>query len=118
MPDFSPNFTLPFPILVPSEDVESALPLERTRVTVQITGPAAAVVVTQRFTNPLKEPAELDYLFPLPEEAAIYAFEVNVGAWRITGDLQEHDAARGAYEEAKGQGRRTGLFEQRLNFVG
>lgn len=110
-PKLSPQISLPRLIVV--EAMESALPLEHTSVSAQITGPVASVVVTQRFSNPLEEAADLDYLFPLPENAAITGFELQVGQRRIQGDLQEQEAARKVYDEAREQGKRAGLFEQR-----
>lgn len=96
-----------------ADELASTLPLEHTSVTAQVTGPLAAVTVTQRFGNPLKEAADLDYLFPLPAEGAVTAFELTIGARRIQGDLQELEAAREAFERARGDGKRAGLLEQR-----
>jgi Ca-activated chloride channel homolog len=104
---------LHLPVLLQSDGLDSALPLERTIIHVQITGPLASVVVSQHFTNPIQAAAELDYLFPLPAEAAVSGFELRIGSRRILGDLQESDAARASYEEARGQGKRSGLIEQR-----
>jgi Ca-activated chloride channel family protein len=89
------------------------LPLEHTDVVARISGPLAGVSVTQRFGNPFPEPVELAYLFPLPHEAAIVDFELRVGARTIRADLKEIEQARQAYAEAREQGRRAGLLEQR-----
>jgi Ca-activated chloride channel homolog len=113
MPETKASPMIVFPQISLANDIDSALPLEHTTVSAQVTGPLASVVVTQRFGNPLKEPAELDYLFPLPEKASITSFELQVGQRRIQGDLQEQESARTAYEDARGQGKRAGLFEQR-----
>ena len=113
MPETKASPMILFPQIVLTNEMDSALPLEHTTVSGQVTGPAASVVVTQRFGNPLQEPAELDYLFPIPENAAITGFEVLVGSRQIQGDLREQEGARTAYEEARGQGKRAGLFEQR-----
>lgn len=113
MPDHFPIPIVQMPLFVKPDTVESALPLDFTDVKVEITGPLVNVKVRQHFKNLLTEPAELDYLFPLPEDAAITGFEMQVGARHILGDLQECDVARAAYEDARGQGKRTGLFEMR-----
>jgi Ca-activated chloride channel homolog len=73
----------------------------------------AAVVVVQRFGNPLEKPAEMDYLFPLPEDAAITAFELRIGDRQVLGNVQESQAARSAYEDARETGKHAGLLEQR-----
>lgn len=101
------------PRIIVVNDLESSLPLEHTLVTAQITGPVVSVAVVQRFGNPVRQPVEVDYLFPLPEEAAITGFDFQVGSRHIEGDLQERQAAQSAYEDARDQGKRAGLFEQR-----
>ena len=62
--------------IVVADELASPLPLEGTDVTGQVLGPLVSVSVVQRFGNPLVEPAEIDYLFPLPHEAAIIDFEL------------------------------------------
>ena len=94
-------------------EIDSALPLERTTVRAQLTGPLADVQVAQRFTNPLSETADLDYLFPLPEDAAITAFDLLIGTRRVQGDLRELEDAREQYQQAQSQGKRAALLEQR-----
>ncbi len=99
--------------LVVADELASSLPLESTEVTAQVLGPLATVSVSQRFGNPLQEVAEIDYLFPLPHQAAVVHFELQVGERRIEGDLQELEQARAAYAEALQEGRRAGLLEER-----
>ena len=90
----------------------SPLPLEKTTVTGQILGPLAVVSVVQRFSNPLDQPAELEYLFPLPHEAAITGFELRIGARRVQSSIQELEEARRQFDEAREAGSRAGLLEQ------
>lgn len=91
----------------------SALPLQKTSVTAQITGPLAVVSVAQEFENPLNTPIELEYLFPLPHTAALVEFEILVGLRTLRGDLQEIKKAQQAYEDARQAGQQGGLLEQR-----
>lgn len=100
--------------LVVAGDLASPLPLEHTAVQVEITGPLAEVSVTQSFSNPLRENAELIYLFPLSHTAALTGFELRLGKRTIRGELQELEAARKEYEEAVRQGHQAGLAEQRM----
>jgi len=100
-------------LVVASGPEASPLPLEHTDVVAHVTGPLASVSVTQRFGNPFHEPVELAYLFPLPHTAAIVDFELRIGARTIRADMQELEAARRTYAEARDQGRRAGLLEQR-----
>ncbi|HVN56178.1 MAG TPA: VIT domain-containing protein [Anaerolineaceae bacterium] len=91
----------------------SALPLESTRLTGQIRGLLASISVAQRFTNPLQEPAELEYLFPLPHQAAVTGFELRVGSRVTAGKLEEIQKAQAVFEAARDLGQRAGLLEQR-----
>lgn len=101
------------PTICPVDSLGSAFPLEKTAVQVQITGMVASVMVAQTFNNPLLESADLDYLCPLPEDAAITAFEMRIDQQVIRGALQEREAAREAFEAARSQGKQASLFEAR-----
>ncbi|HEX7567832.1 MAG TPA: VIT domain-containing protein, partial [Anaerolineaceae bacterium] len=90
--------------LVISDNSASALPLQKTVIQGQVIGPLVSVLVTQQFANPLADPAELDYLFPLPSRAAIVDFELHIGSRTIQADIQELEQARQAYEEASQNG--------------
>ena len=113
MPEMKELHKVLFPLITLDEDYQSSLPLEHTSVQVHVSGPLASVVVTQRFGNPITETAEMEYLFPLPENAAITGFDLQVGKRRVEGKLEELEAARRAYETAREEGKRAGLFEQR-----
>ncbi len=89
------------------------IPLKKTSIQGQVIGPLASITVSQVFANPLTEAAEMDYLFPLPENAAIVDFELRIGERTISAKIDELDQARRTYEEASQQGKRAGLFEQR-----
>jgi len=91
----------------------SPLPLESIDVVAQVTGPLASVTVTQLFGNPFREPVELSYLFPLPHEAAVFDFELRAGGRVVTATVEELEAARRTYEEARGQGRLASILEQK-----
>jgi Ca-activated chloride channel family protein len=91
----------------------SPLPLKKTIILGQVTGPLLSVLVTQHFSNPFSFPLELDYLFPLPSKAAIVDFELRIGSRHIQADIQELEQARQAYEEASRSSQRAGLLEQR-----
>lgn len=101
------------PQLRPVRESSSSLPLEHTRISARVTGLTAAVVVNQRFRNPLFERTDLEYLFPLPHEAAVTAFELRVGQRIISATIQEVEQARRLYEDARRQGKRVGLLEGR-----
>ncbi len=99
-------------LLVPGE-IASPLPLRRTVVTGQIVGPVASLTVTQHFDNPFPQPVDLEYLFPLPHEAAVVDYRITIGERTIAAEIKESQVAREKYLEAISEGRRASLLEQR-----
>lgn len=91
----------------------SALPLQRTRVNAQVLGPLVSVSVTQQFTNPQDKALELEYLFPLPQEAAVLGFELRFGGRVVTGTLKELEQARQDYEAGRDAGKVSAMLETR-----
>jgi Ca-activated chloride channel family protein len=102
-----------FAQLRPLNALASPLPLEHTAIQARVTGLAASVTVSQRFRNPLTEKTDLEYLFPLPSEAAVIAFELRAGERVIRASVQEIEQARQQYERARQQGQRASLLESR-----
>jgi Ca-activated chloride channel homolog len=90
-----------------------ALPTQDSRVRINVTGPIARAVVTQRFTNPGDTWMEALYAFPLPEDAAVDRLRLRIGERIVEGEIQEKQAARRTYEAAREQGQRAALVEQR-----
>jgi Ca-activated chloride channel homolog len=112
-----PNSPVPadikFAMMVLIDENASPLPLEHTQVNAHLTGLIATVTVNQTFTNPENEPVELEYLFPLPENASIVDFSIRIGSRLIRGDVRESGQAREAYEQARQEGMHAALLEQR-----
>lgn len=102
-----------FGLMVVPDRLASALPLEKTEVTGTLAGLTASVTVRQYFSNPLLSSADLEYIFPLQEEAAIVDFAIQIGTRRIKGEVKELEQAREAYEEARHQGKHSALLESR-----
>jgi Ca-activated chloride channel family protein len=88
------------------------LPLLRTSFDAVVVGTVAETLVTQRFVNPLDEPAELVYVFPLPTEAAVDDYWFEIGDRTIQGALVELGRARQTYEDARDDGLSAALLEQ------
>jgi Ca-activated chloride channel family protein len=104
-----------FPVmgqLVLSTPDASPLPLEKTSVHAQISGPIGLVTITQQFSNPFQQPVELDYRYPLPHEASLTDFEFRIANKLIKADLEERQQAQEHYAEAKTNGQQAGLLEQ------
>lgn len=95
-----------------SGEPQSATALN-TDVTIEVSGLIAHVTLTQRFHNTGQAFAEGLYVFPLSERAAVNAMEMQIGERRIVGEIHEKQRAREIFEQAKREGKRTGLVEQR-----
>ena len=87
-------------------------PLLETDVELHVTGPVARASVRQQFVNPTAQWVEGVYVFPLPEDAAVDQLRLNVGDRVLEGVIRERETAKATYEQAKREGRRTGLVEQ------
>lgn len=84
-----------------------------TTVDIQVSGLVARVTVEQRFRNPGSDWTEARYVFPLPETAAVNDMRIRIGERVIVGEIHEKQAARKIYQQAKKDGKRTALVEQR-----
>lgn len=60
----------------------------------------ATTRITQRYRNADQRPIEVIYTFPLPDRAALLAFEVKLGDRQLTGQIVEVVSAARRYEEA------------------
>ena len=87
-------------------------PTVETEVAISVSGVVARTRVTQSFHNPGTDFVEGVYVFPLPEKAAVDHLEMRIGTRMIVGQIQEKDAARKTYEQAKSEGRKAALVEQ------
>ncbi len=99
-------------LIAQADDHEVVLPLIATDVAARLVGPAATVVVEQRFRNDRSVPLECVYVFPLPEGAAVSELTFVVGARTLVAELVERVAAEQRYLEARDGGRRAALLTQ------
>jgi Ca-activated chloride channel family protein len=88
------------------------LPLKETRADVTLLGPIAEVTVTQRYRNEGARPIEARYVFPGSTRAAVHAMSVRLNERLITARIQEKQAARIEYEQARRDGKTAALLEQ------
>ncbi|NUO49510.1 MAG: VWA domain-containing protein [Polyangiaceae bacterium] len=88
------------------------LPLKSTNARIELFGSFARVEVAQRFENPKKEPIEVLYVFPLPENAAVSGLTMKVGERSIEAKIDERSRAQATYRAAKKEGLRAALLEQ------
>jgi Ca-activated chloride channel family protein len=88
------------------------LPVVSMEVTLSISGPIVRGRLVQSFDNPTEETLEAEYVFPLPEGAAVDGLTLQVGDRLFVGEIQEKEDARRTYENAKADGKGAGLVEQ------
>lgn len=88
------------------------LPVVSMDVALSISGPIVRGRLQQTFENPTAETLEAEYVFPLPEGAAVDGLVLQVGDRRFVGEIHEKEDARRAYEKAKAEGKGAGLVEQ------
>jgi hypothetical protein len=89
-----------------------ALPLTSTEVRASVRGPAANVLVRQRFKNDAPEAIEAVYSFPLPDGASVHRMLFRIADRVVRAVVQEKVAARRTYEQAKSEGRAATLLEE------
>ncbi len=87
-------------------------PMLKTRADLQINGIIANVQVFQDFINPTDKWLEGIYVFPLPDNAAVYHLRMHVGERIIDGIVKERTEAKKVYKEKKDQGYKASLLEQ------
>jgi Ca-activated chloride channel homolog len=88
-------------------------PLEHTAVTADLSGPVGRVRVKQIFRNPLSEPLEALYTFPLSARGAVDEMTIRINDRVVKGQIKRKEEARRIYEQAKQQGKLTGLLDQK-----
>lgn len=69
-------------------------------------------IITQTFSNPLSEPAEAVYKFPLPYNGAVNGMKMTVADRIIKAVIKERGEARTEYNEAKALGHTAALVEE------
>jgi Ca-activated chloride channel homolog len=89
-----------------------SLPLKSTDVKVNIAGVIADVTVTQEYQNQGQKPLEAIYVFPASSRAAVYGMTMRIGERTIIAKIDEKQAARQSYENAKNAGQSASLLEQ------
>lgn len=83
-----------------------------TDVKIDISGPIARTIVTQRFENPSDSWVEGKYVFPLPDNSAVDSLKMQIGQRFIEGKIKPREEARKIYEAAKREGKKAALLEQ------
>lgn len=91
------------------------VPLKRTELRGEITGPLASLSLTQVYgysREQCDKVLEAAYRFPLPGDAAVTAVRVRFGDVEIRSELKEREAAEADYERARREGRQAALVSR------
>ncbi|WP_227545974.1 marine proteobacterial sortase target protein [Marinobacter fonticola] len=91
--------------------IETALSLN-TDYRVRVSGMLADTRLKQTFRNTGGDWREGTYVFPLPEQASVYAMQLRIGERIIVGEIKTREQARQTYETARDDGRQAAHVEQ------
>ena len=101
-------------LLVRADDhgQQRPIPLVATETKISVTGMIARTIVTQHFTNPTDQWLEGEYVFPLPDTAAVDTLVMTIGDREIIGEIKETAKAKKIYNQAKTEGKKASLLTQ------
>jgi len=102
----------PYFVVEGAEPNVEALPLESTKVDVQVTGVIAEITVTQAYKNAGKRPINAQYVFPASTRAAVHGMRLQVRDQVIEALIKEKQQAAQVFEAAKKEGKSASLLEQ------
>lgn len=88
------------------------VPLKRTELSGEVTGPLAALRLTQTYgftSEQCEKTLEAVYRFPLPGDAAVTNVRVRFGEVEINAELKERESAETEYQQARREGRQAAL---------
>lgn len=94
----------------PRDVVFSGLTHRQTDVKARLTLFFATVTVTQQYVNAQDRAVDAVYSFPLPDDAGVRDFVLQIGDRKIRGIIRERDEARRIHREARRQGYVTTLL--------
>ena len=86
-------------IAIPNHPVFAPLEVTSHKVNVRINGQFATTTVDQEFYNPSDRTVEGTYFFPVPKDAQIDKFQMQIGDKLAEAELLDAAKARGIYEE-------------------
>lgn len=88
-------------------------PMVETKVDIHVTGLVARTKVSQSFSNPSDDWVNGIYVFPLPQNAAVDQLRMQIGERTIVGEIHPKREAKRIYEQAKSEGKKASLLEQK-----
>ncbi|HHO49505.1 MAG TPA: hypothetical protein ENK18_01230, partial [Deltaproteobacteria bacterium] len=88
------------------------LPALETDLRAHIDGDIATVRLIQTFTNPDDEPISPRYVFPLPEDAAVYAMTLRTSTTVVTAEIARREEAEARFQQAARAGKQAAVLHQ------
>ena len=110
-PGVWPDMNLRLVARVEGEEI-GEFPLRRTKADADVAAWMASTRLTQTFANPFDQPVEAVYVFPLPSDAAVNAFEMEIAGRRILGVVRTREEAERIYDDARRAGKTVSLLTQ------
>lgn len=98
-------------------DVYLKAPTVKTDVIINVSGAIGRTRIKQRFHNPSKKWQEADYIFPLPDKAAVDTLTMTVGNRVISGVIKKKEEAKKIYEKAKSEGKKAALASEKKDNI-
>lgn len=89
-----------------------SIPLLGVELRGDVVGGHARLVSTQRYRHDEAQPVEAIYVFPLPSDAAVTGFTMEVAGRRLEAEVKEREEAFRTYDDAVTSGHGAALIEQ------
>tara|TARA_R110001583_G_scaffold57547_2_gene172182 strand:+ start:26879 stop:29173 length:2295 start_codon:yes stop_codon:yes gene_type:complete len=100
-----------------SQGKATASALLRSDVTMNVNGLINRVTVKQVFKNETDQWINANYLFPLPEKAAVDHLRLKIGERVIDGIIKPTEQAKKIYQKAKTSGKKASLITQQRSNI-
>jgi Ca-activated chloride channel family protein len=98
-------------VMLPAEQNAGPVALKSHRVQVVIDNHVAETRVEQVFVNNAASALPVEYLFPLPKNAAVTGFDLVINGKAVKGQVEEKAAARAQYMKLVGRTGNAGLLD-------
>ncbi|MFO0714356.1 MAG: VIT domain-containing protein [Sandaracinus sp.] len=89
-----------------------SVPLLGVSIAGEVIGGHARITSTQRYRHDERQPVEAVYVFPLPSDAAVTGFVMEVAGRRLVAETKEREEAFRLYDDAVTSGHGAALVEQ------
>ena len=102
----------PISVKLPAQEPLQPIEITEADITAEVNGVLAETVITMKFFNPNARILEGELSFPLPSEAFVAGYALDVNGRMVDGVIVEKEKARVVFDEITRQGIDPGLVEQ------